>query len=75
VNLVAEVVLWTILLGLQVASQGRAVLTGKLLLLAPVRNRVDEMSAALGGVLTVPPRAAIASALGAMWHARDGDLS
>jgi type II pantothenate kinase len=75
VNLVAEVVLWTILLGLQVSSQGRAVLTGKLLLLAPVRRRVDEMSVALGGLLIVPPRAAVASALGAMWHLRDGGNS
>jgi len=72
VNLVAEVVLWTILLGLQVASQARAVLIGKLVLLEPVRRRVDEMSVALGGLLEVPPRAAVASALGAMWHLRDG---
>ena len=75
VNLVAEVVLWTILLGLQVSGQGRAVLTGKLVLLAPVRRRIDEMSQALGGLLIVPPRAAIASALGAMWSLREGRSS
>jgi type II pantothenate kinase len=72
VNLVAEVVLWTVLLGMQVSSQSRAILTGKLVLLAPVRRRIDEMSVALGGVLAAPPRAAIASALGAMGCLRNG---
>jgi type II pantothenate kinase len=70
VNLVAEVVLWTILLGMQVAAQSRAVLTGKLALLPPVRRRIDEMSAALGGILIAPPRGSVASALGAMWCVR-----
>lgn len=69
-NLVAEVVLWTVLLGLQASAQSRAILTGKLLLVEPVRRRIDEIGARLGGVFVVPQRAAIASALGAMWSVR-----
>jgi type II pantothenate kinase len=65
-NLVAEVVLWTVLLGLQASGHQRAILTGKLLLVAPVRRRIDTIGAALGGVLVVPPRAAVASAVGAL---------
>jgi type II pantothenate kinase len=71
-NMVAEVVLWTILLGLQASAHGRAVLVGKLVRLEPVRRRIDDASRALGGVLVVPPRAEVASALGAVWCLRDG---
>lgn len=71
-NLVAETVLWTVLLGVQAAGHSRAVLTGKLLLVEPVRRRIDEMSVLLGGMLSVPERAEIASALGALWAAEEG---
>jgi type II pantothenate kinase len=67
VNLVTEVVLWSVLLGLQAAGQVRAVLTGKLLLIDAVRRRIDEIGAELGGVFVVPDRADVASALGALW--------
>ena len=66
-NLVAEVVLWTVLLGLQASGHTRAVLTGKLLLVEPVRRRVEEVGSMLGDRLVVPPRGALASALGALW--------
>lgn len=68
-NLVAEVVTWTILLGLQVSGQPRAVLTGKLLLVEPVRDRIMEVGAMLGGIFSIPPHAAHASAWGAIWAA------
>lgn len=71
-NLVAEVVLWTVLLGLRAATQSRAILTGRLLLVEPIRRRIDEIGARLGGALVVPQRAAVASALGALWSAREG---
>jgi type II pantothenate kinase len=71
-NLVAEVVLWTILLGLQASAQGRAVLIGKVLGIAPVRRRIEETSRALGGLLVTAPRAEVASALGAIWCVREG---
>jgi type II pantothenate kinase len=70
-NLVAEVVLWTILLGLQASGQTRAILTGKLLLVEPIRRRIDEFSPLLGGALVIPERAGLASALGALWTARE----
>ena len=66
-NLVAEVVLWTVLLGLQASGHGRAILTGKLLLVEPIRRRIDEFSTLLGGSLVVPVRGDVASALGALW--------
>jgi activator of 2-hydroxyglutaryl-CoA dehydratase len=72
VNLVAEVVLWTVLLGLQASAHGRAILTGKLVLVEPVRRRIDNIGASLGGVLVVPERAEIAAALGAAWSIREG---
>lgn len=68
-NLVAEVVLWTVLLGLQASGQRRAILTGKLVLVEPIRRRIDDIGTALGGVLVVPDRAGVASALGAVWSA------
>jgi len=71
-NLVAEVVLWTVLLGLQASGQARAILTGKLLLVDPVRRRIDQIGALLGGLLVVPPRAEVASALGALWAIGEG---
>jgi len=71
-NLVAEVVLWTVLLGLQASGQARAILTGKLLLVGPVRRRIDQIGALLGGVLVVPPHAEVASALGALWAIGEG---
>jgi type II pantothenate kinase len=71
-NLVAEVVLWTVLLGLQASGQARAILTGKLLLVEPIRRRIDEFSPLLGGALIIPERAAVASALGALWSASGG---
>jgi len=71
-NLVAEVVLWTVLLGLQASGHTRAILTGKLLLVGQVRQRIDGIGALLGGVLVVPPRASVASALGALRALREG---
>jgi type II pantothenate kinase len=71
-NLVAEVVLWTVLLGLQASGQARAILTGKLLLVAPVRRRIDQIGSLLGGLLVVPPRAEVASAFGALWAIGEG---
>ncbi|MGH7897986.1 MAG: Fumble domain-containing protein [Candidatus Binatia bacterium] len=72
-NLIAEVVLWTILLGLQASGQARAILTGKLLLVEPIRRRMAEFSPLLGGALIIPERAGIASALGALWSARGAE--
>jgi type II pantothenate kinase len=71
-NLVAEVVLWTVLLGLQASGHTRAVLTGKLLLVGPVRRRVEEIGTMLGDRLVVPQRGEVASALGALWSLREG---
>ncbi len=71
-NLVTEVVLWTVLLGLQASGHSRAVLTGKLLLLGPVRRRVDEIGSMLGDRMVVPTRGDVASALGALWSIREG---
>jgi len=71
-NLVAEVVLWTVLLGLQASGHVRAILTGKLLLVEPVRTRIEEIGARLGGLFAVPSRGDVASALGALWALRDG---
>ena len=67
VNLVTEAVAWSVLLGLQAAGHVRAVLTGKLLLVETVRQRIDEIGSELGGVFVVPERADVASALGALW--------
>lgn len=67
VNLVTEAVAWSVLLGLQATGHVRAVLTGKLLLVETVRQRIDEIGSALGGVFVVPERADVASALGALW--------
>jgi type II pantothenate kinase len=71
-NLVAEVVLWTVLLGLQASGHTRAVLTGKLLLVGPIRRRVEEIGSMLGDRLVVPQRGEVASALGALWSIREG---
>jgi type II pantothenate kinase len=71
-NLVAEVVLWTVLLGLQASGHFRAVLIGKLLLVKPVRQRFEEIGARLGGLFAVPERGDVASALGALWALREG---
>jgi type II pantothenate kinase len=71
VNLVTEVVLWTVLLGVQASGHSRAVLTGKLVWLAPVRRRIDEVGSLLGDRLVVPERGGVASALGALWAAEE----
>jgi len=71
-NLIAEVVLWTVLLGLQASGHARAILTGKVLLVGPVRRRIDQVGAELGGLLVVAPRAEVASALGALWAIAEG---
>jgi type II pantothenate kinase len=71
-NLVAEVVLWTVLLGLQASGHGRAVLTGKLLLVGPVRRRFEEIGSMLGDRMVIPERGDVASALGALWSLREG---
>ncbi len=71
-NLVAEVVLWTVLLGLQASGHARAVLTGKLLLVGPVRRRFEEIGSMLGDRLLMPKRGDVASALGALWSIREG---
>jgi type II pantothenate kinase len=71
-NLIAEVVLWTVLLGLQVSGHARAVLTGKVLLVGPVRRRIEEIGSILGDRIVVPQRGAVASALGALWSIREG---
>jgi type II pantothenate kinase len=70
-NLVAESVTWTILLGLQVAGQSRAILTGKLLLVSPIRARMEELGAMLGGIFSIPPDAEVAAAWGAVWAASE----
>jgi type II pantothenate kinase len=72
-NLVAEVVLTVTILGLQAARQGTAIMTGKLLLFEPVRQRVGEASAELGGLFVIPENAAVATALGALWTLADGE--
>jgi len=61
-----------VLLGLQASGHARAVLTGKLLLVGPVRRRVEEIGTMLGGRIVVPRRGAVASALGALWSIREG---
>jgi type II pantothenate kinase len=71
-NLVAEVVLWTVLLGLQASGHARAVLTGKLLLVGPVRRRIEEIGSMLGDRLLMPKRGDVASALGALWSTQEG---
>jgi type II pantothenate kinase len=71
-NLVAEVVLWTVLLGLQASGHARAVLTGKLLLVGPVRRRFEEIGSMLGDRMVMPERGDVASALGALWSLREG---
>ncbi len=71
-NLVAEVVLWTVLLGLQASGHARAVLTGKLLLVGPVRRRFEEIGSMLGDRMAMPERGDVASALGALWSLREG---
>jgi type II pantothenate kinase len=71
-NLVAEVVLWTVLLGLQASGHARAVLTGKLLLVGPVRRRLEEIGSMLGDRMVMPERGDVASALGALWSIREG---
>jgi type II pantothenate kinase len=71
VNLIAEVVLWTVLLGLQASAHSRAILTGKLVLVEPVRRRIEAIGASLGGILLVPERAPVAAALGAAWSIRE----
>lgn len=68
-NLIAEVVTWTMLLGLQASGHGRAVLTGKLLLVEPIRARIEDVGAMLGGIFSIPARAEVASAWGAVWAA------
>ncbi len=73
VNLIAETALWTTLLGLQASGHGMALLTGKLLLVEPFRRRVDEIAERLGGILTVAPDFAVATALGALWSLRSGE--
>jgi type II pantothenate kinase len=71
-NLIAEVVLWTVLLGLQASGHARAVLTGKLLLVGPVRRRFEEIGSMLGDRMVMPERGDVASALGALWSIREG---
>ena len=60
------------LLGLQASGQTRAILTGKLLLVGPVRRRVEEIGSMLGDRIVVPQRGEVASALGALWSIREG---
>lgn len=72
VNLVAEVAIQVTLLGLQASGQTGAILTGRLLQLAPVAARIADVQQALPGLLVVPERAAVATALGAVWALREG---
>ncbi|MEA2625739.1 MAG: type pantothenate kinase [Candidatus Binatota bacterium] len=65
-NLVAEVVVTTILLGMQASGNGSTIVTGKLPLFEPIGRRLREISSALGGVFVFPARGAVATALGAL---------
>lgn len=70
-NLVAGGVLAVTLLAMRATGQREAVFVGRVAAFPPVAARLVEVSTALGGVLVLPPRAAMATALGALWHVAD----
>ena len=72
-NLVAGGVLAATLLAMQATGQREAIFVGRVASFAPVAERLLEVSAALGDVLVIPPRAETATALGALWRLADID--
>lgn len=72
-NLVSEVVLSVVLLGLQASGHGRVILIGKLLLFEPVGRRIREVAKVLAPLFVIPENGPVATALGALWSAQAGE--
>ncbi|MGH7804746.1 MAG: hypothetical protein ACREQJ_10390, partial [Candidatus Binatia bacterium] len=72
VRMIVEITLTVTLLGLQAAGQDVAILIGRVLAFAPVRRELEQAAALFGGLLVLPPRPALATALGALWSVADG---
>ena len=75
VHMIVEITLTVTLLGLQAAGQNAAILIGRVLAFAPIRKELEQAAAMFGDLLVLPPRPALATALGALWSVdgrRDG---
>ncbi|MGH7821904.1 MAG: Fumble domain-containing protein [Candidatus Binatia bacterium] len=72
-NIVSEVVLTVVLLGLQASGHERAILIGKLLLFEPIGRRIGEVAKMLAPLFVIPENGPVATALGALWAAEAGE--
>ena len=75
VRMIVEITLTVTLLGLQASRHDVAILIGRVLSFAAIRAELEEAAVRFGGLLVLPPRPALATALGALWSLGEAEAT